>query len=81
MANYPSIDKTRMTVRPSVALRAKMRTKIRASNGTLTENDIVILALERELANVTPDAEDVEWAIQERKRNALKRGKVRKNRT
>ena len=36
-------------------------------------SDDGLLALDRELANVTPDDEDVEWAKEERKRNARKR--------
>ncbi len=80
MSMMPSIDKTRMTLRMTLALRAKLRTKVRAANGSLTENDVALAALTRELAHVTPDAEDVEWAKEERIRNARMRKQGRNGR-
>ena len=79
MSMMPSIDKTRITFRMPLSLRAKLRTKVRAANGELTENDVALLALDRELANVTPDDEDVEWAKEERKRNDQLRRRQKTN--
>lgn len=79
MSMMPSIDKTRITLRMPLSLRAKLRTKVRAANGELTENDVALLALDRELANVTPDDEDVEWAKEERKRNDQLRRRQKTN--
>lgn len=73
MANMPSIKVSRMTIRPSTALRAKIRTKVRLSNGQMTENDVVLLALEHELGNTTPDEADLEWAKEEERKNASMR--------
>lgn len=76
--NTPSLDKTRITLRMQILLRAKLRKRVRdlkRSDPLATEQDVALLALERELANVEPDAEDVEWATQERKRNEVKRHK------
>ncbi len=76
--NTPSLDKTRITLRMQILLRAKLRKRVRdlkRNDPLATEQDVALLALERELANVEPDAEDVEWATQERKRNEVKRHK------
>lgn len=71
--NQPSIDKTRITFRMPVMLRAKLRAKVRASNGQLTENDVALLALTRELDSVELTDEDIEWAKNERAKNARNR--------
>ena len=78
MSKMPSLDKTRTTLRMQLRLRAKLRKRVRdlrADNPLATEQDVALLALERELANVTPDAEDVEWAKQERQKNEHNRHK------
>lgn len=78
MSKMPSLDKTRITLRMKLKLRAKLRKRVRdlrADNPLATEQDVALLALERELANVTPDDEDVEWAKQERQKNEHNRHK------
>lgn len=69
MPNKPSLDKTRITLRMPIQIRAKMRAMMRDSDGTLTENDIALEALERILENVKLTKEDKEWAKQERQKN------------
>lgn len=69
MPNKPSLDKTRITLRMPIQIRAKMRAMMRESDGTLTENDIALEALERILENVKLTKEDKEWAKQERQKN------------
>ena len=78
MSKMPSLDKTRITLRMQLKLRAKLRKRVRdlrTDNPLATEQDVALLALERELANVTPDDEDVEWAKQERQKNEHNRHK------
>ena len=78
MSMMPSLDKTRITLRMQLRLRAKLRKRVRdlkRENPLATEQDVALLALERELANIEPDAEDVEWATQERKKNEIARHK------
>lgn len=78
MSKMPSIDKTRITLRMDVVLRARLRKRVRElrdENLLATEQDVALLALQRDLAEVKPDAEDIEWAQQERRKNALKRQK------
>ena len=78
MSKMPSLDKTRITLRMQIRLRAKLRKRVRElrdANSLATEQDVALLALERELANVKPDAEDIEWATEERKKNERNRHK------
>lgn len=78
MSKMPSLDKTRITLRMHLKLRAKLRKRVRdlrKDNPLATEQDVALLALERELANVEPEAEDVEWAMNERKKNEINRHK------
>lgn len=73
MSMMPSLDKTRITLRMPLSLRARLRKRVRdlkRDNPLATEQDVALLALERELANVKPDAEDAEWMKRERRRNA-----------
>lgn len=69
MSYYPDIDKARISARVALTRKAQMRKLIRESGGTLTETDIAVRALDRELQNVALDPEDLEWIEMERRRN------------
>ena len=74
----PSLDKTRITLRMQLKLRAKLRKRVRLlrdENPLITEQDVALSALQRELDNIEPDAEDIEWAMNERKKNEINRHK------
>ena len=73
MSNMPSTDKTRLTMRVKLEVRAKLRTYCRAHS--LTENDVMSAAIDDYLANVEASPEDLEWAKKEKKKNDSKRRK------
>ena len=73
MSNMPRLDRTRLTARIELEMRAKLRTYCR--DHKMTENDAVQEAIGRLLASVVPSDEDKRWAKQERKRNERNRGK------
>lgn len=67
MSNMPNINRTRLTVRIPLALRAKLRTMCRSTGQA--ENDILAAALGKYLKKAETAPEDLEWIEEERKRN------------
>ncbi len=73
MSNMPRLDRTRLTARIELEMRAKLRTYCR--DHKMTENDAVQAAIEQLLRSTVASDEDRRWAKEERKRNERNRGK------
>lgn len=78
MSNMPSTDKTRITLRMDVRLRAKLKTLVRRKreeedNPLLSEQDVALRALDLFLKTTEPDEDDLAWAANEKRKNSERR--------